>query len=146
MPGAMLQQCTGGRVTTGGENECWEWMTIVTSFVASRCPEGLQRMSCAAKCAETIHESGLDLVFGDDLDKAQSFSAELEQLLLDRTHGMAWDIVDCEGAGNRLESNRQIRRHYEPRTAGTKRAALVREPSRRGRAEGEAHGGLDQTV
>lgn len=67
---------------------------------------------------ETIKEEDVDLEFGDKSDEVKRFSAELQQLLYDRTQGAAWDIA--RGEGNGLESYRQLKCRYEPRTAGIK--------------------------
>lgn len=119
-----LRGLGGPPVFSGDDGKYREWMSKLVSFVATKWSAGLPWLSWATEMTETIKEEGVDLEFGDKSDEVKLFSAELQQLLYDRTQGAAWDIAHGGGEGNGLESYRQLKRRYEPRTVGTKREVL----------------------
>lgn len=109
----------------GGEDSKYrEWMSKLTSFIAVKWACGLPCLAWAIKSNEAIRDMDIELEFSEEADEVKAFGAELQQPLFDRTSGTAWDIAIGGGEGNGLESYRQIKRRYEPRTAGTKRAVL----------------------
>lgn len=116
----------GGPPVFGGDDDKYrEWMSKLVSFVATKWSTGLPWLSWATEMRETINEEDIDLEFGDNSPEVKLFSAELQQLLCDRTQGAAWDIAHSGGEGNGLESFRQLKRRFEPRTAGTKLKQLI---------------------
>lgn len=119
-----LRGLGGPPIFGGGDGKYREWMSKLVSFVATKWAAGLPWLSWATEMAETINDEDIDLAFANQAPEIKLFSAELQQLLFDRTQGVAWDIANGGGEGNGLESLRQLKRRYEPRTAGTKIAVL----------------------
>lgn len=97
-------------------------MCKLSRFIASKCSSGFPWLVWAAKLA-TMDED-MDFEVGEQSSEVFLFSAELQQLIFDRTQRAAWDIAKGGGDANGLPLNRQLKRRYESRTAGTRRTAL----------------------
>lgn len=100
-------------------------MSKVTRFIAAKWASGPPWFHWATNATEVIHDTEIELEYAGSADEVKAFApSSNKQLIFDRTSGTAWDIANVAGEGNGLESYRQIKHRYEPRTAGTKRALL----------------------
>lgn len=80
-------------------------------------------MTWVACGAEATGDSDVELKFEDESDEVKEFSAQLQQLLYDRTQGEAWES-ERRGIANGLEPFRRIKRRFLPRSVGSQRALL----------------------
>lgn len=115
-----LRGLGGPPVFDGNDEKCNEWTSKLNSYVASRWARGVAWMAWASCRTEAIEASDVELQYGEEAGEVKEFSAQLQQLLYDRTQGEAWERASEAEVGNGVESFRRIKRRFEPGTAGSK--------------------------
>lgn len=119
-----LRGLGGPPVFDGKGDKYKEWVSKLSSYVASRCAKGIGWMARASCRTQAIDDHDVRLEYEAEANEITDFSARLQWLLYDSTQGEALERASEAGVGNGFGSVRRIKRRFKPRTAGPKRAVV----------------------
>ena len=127
--GSMVDNRGVGRPTNfkGEESKFNEWVAKLNAYVKMTTPQGMKWLIWACTQSTPITDQYIQEVAEaarENADPMKEFNAKLFSILVTSTEDDAFKIVnsvkDCSG----MEAYRLLKKRYEPKTPGTKRALL----------------------
>ncbi len=101
-----------------------EWFTKLKAFLGAAAKGSEEMVGWAVELDKTATEEEMDLSWGVRASEVKVFASQLYTILVNVTEDRAFEIVQSVGGGEGLEALRLLRRRFDPKTPGTKRAIL----------------------